>query len=41
MGIVAMKVLGAGMLGGFGKKDLESYRVRQFATYSRTTVSTC
>ncbi len=23
MGIVAMKVLGAGMLGGFGKKDLE------------------
>ncbi len=23
MGIVAMKVLGAGMLGGFGKKELE------------------
>ena len=23
MGIVAMKVLGAGMLGGFGRKDLE------------------
>ena len=23
MGIVAMKVLGAGMLGGFGQKDLE------------------
>ena len=24
MGIVAMKVLGAGMLGGFGRKDLEN-----------------
>jgi aryl-alcohol dehydrogenase-like predicted oxidoreductase len=42
MGIVAMKVLGAGMLGGLWQEGVgRRCRARPFATCSRTTASTC